>query len=180
MSIISPTYFCRSLVLVVHFLAYTTSALLSAVTFNGVQLPFQHSRKPIYAPLPITANDSLSFVPVVPAFQPGKTYVYNITLNMTSETYSFTFEKDQTQPGHDLGDIDASGLAANVSALLTIQTQADSPENNTLIFLAYIDVPDCTVQQGKPIGLGGYDVVKDTVGTDEKCIPSSGVNNQTR
>ncbi|KAF2272772.1 uncharacterized protein EI97DRAFT_461713 [Westerdykella ornata] len=107
------------------------------------------------------------------------TYVYNITLNTTSETYSFTFERDQPQPGRDLDDIDASGLAANVSALLTIQTQADSPEANTLIFLAYINVPDCTIQQGKPIGLGGYDVVKDTVGTDETCIPTTDVDNQT-
>jgi hypothetical protein len=167
-------------ILVLVFLSYTANALPSVASLNAAQLPFQPNRKAIFAPLPTTANDSLGLQPVRPAFQPGKTYVYNVTLNITSETYSFTFEKDQTQLGYNFGDIDASGLAANVSGLLTIQTQADSPENNTLIFLAYIDVPDCTVKQGKPIGQLGYDVVRDTVGTSESCLPNPGVNNQTR
>lgn len=143
-------------------------------------LPFQHMRKPIFAPLPIDKHGSITDTLSRPAFEPGKAYVYNLTLNTSSELYSFNYQQD-SETGTRIADTEASGFSATVSSTLTILTQADSPEPNTLIFLAYVTVPDCIVQAGNPIGESGLRIIRNTFGTDQDCVKKSeSVDNQTR
>jgi len=166
-------YFLRLLM----FLLIPCTWALSTPRINP--LPFQHVRRPLLAPLPIDGNGSLDDNPSRPAFQVNRTYVYNLTLNTASELYSFNYEKDH-QNGSRISETDASGFSANVSSTLVIMTHSDSPEPNTLIFLAYINVPDCIIEAGNPIGEAGVRVIRNTFGSEESCLKQPGVNNQTR
>lgn len=162
------------------FVLLLQATLSLSLTPHRNPLPFQHVRKPIFAPLPIDKHASLTDPPSRPAFQPGKAYTYNLALNTTSELYSYNYQHD-SETGGGMADADSSGFAAAVASNLTILTQADSPEPGTLIYLAYVAVPDCLVEAGNPIGEGGLRVVRNTFGTDQDCVKrSESVDNQTR
>jgi hypothetical protein len=153
---------------------------LSLTSSRTNPLPFQHVRKPIFAPLPIDKHGSITDQPSRPAFQPGKAYTYKLALNTTSELYSYNYQHD-SDTGSGIADADSSGFSAAVASNLTILTQADSPEPGTLIFLAYVSVPDCLVEAGNPIRESGLRVIRNTFGTDQDCVKQSeGVDNQTR
>ncbi|KAH6635430.1 hypothetical protein B0J18DRAFT_472556 [Chaetomium sp. MPI-SDFR-AT-0129] len=118
------------------------AAVSLSLTLHTNPLPFQHVRKPIFAPLPIDKHASLTDPPSRPAFQPGKAYTYSLALNTTSELYSYNYQHD-SETGGGMADADSSGFSAAVASNLTILTQADSPEPGTLIFLAWFKLVRC-------------------------------------
>ncbi|KAI9751030.1 MAG: dihydrolipoamide dehydrogenase precursor [Chaenotheca gracillima] len=144
--------------------------------FNGlgVQLPFNPIRKPNHAHMPVNTNHTFGDSPTqaVPAFKYNTQYLFKITLNATADTYSFTDLTPDGQPP-DISGVDASGLVANVSVQLAIDTFGPnvSPEPGRLLFQAAISVPECEVVQGNPIGSTGLKVIKSSATTGEACLP---------
>ena len=133
--------------------------------------PFLPVRFPSFQPLPIDSNHTLGEGPLYPSFTPGYIYMYNVSINATSNVYSFNHDLTNGASA-GIADSEASGFAATVSAVLEINVLEDSWEDGMVTFLAQLTVPDCEIFQGSPINQQGREVVKSTFGSDQPCLPS--------